>query len=382
MLLRNLLALLLFVVSMLSAQAGAAIQLDKIKMPPGFSIELYTANVPGARQMCLSPAGTLFIGTREPHGRVYAVPDKNHDGKADEVLTIIQDMRIPNGVAFRKGSLYVAQIPRILRYDDIEANLMHLPPPVVVTDKYPSDEHHGWKYIKFGPDDMLYVPVGAPCNVCVRDENKYACLTRMKPDGTGMETIAHGIRNTVGFAWHPKSKELWFTDNGRDWLGDNLPPDELNHAPQVGLHFGFPYRYGNNVPDPEFGNRKPDGVFTAPAQCLDPHVAALGMVFYTGKQFPKDYTSKVFIAEHGSWNRSAPLGYRVMSVTIDGDKASDYKIFAEGWLQNGKPWGRPVDVLVMPDGALLVSDDLAGVVYRISYKNEPSKQAESRQKSK
>jgi glucose/arabinose dehydrogenase len=243
----------------------------------------------------------------------------------------------------------------------------------VVNDGFPRETHHGWKFIAFGPDGRLYVPVGAPCNVCEREDPRFASIQRMRPDGTGQETFARGVRNTVGFDWDPSTKELWFTDNGRDWLGDDLPPDELNHAPGKGLHFGFPYRHGKEIPDPEFGKKKIREEFVPPAWELGPHVAALGMRFYTGTMFPDKYRGHIFIAEHGSWNRSTPIGYRVTLVRVESGRATGYEVFAEGWLSEGRAWGRPVDLLVMPDGALLVSDDKAGAIYRISYEGEKGK---------
>ncbi len=352
----------------LGIRVGCAdqVQLNKINLPPGFHIAIYSDHVPGARSMAMGDKGTLFVGTREA-GNVYALVDKDNDGKADEVITIARGLHMPNGVAFRDGSLYVAEVSRILRYDGIEGRLKNPPAPVVIFDKYPTEEGHGWKFIRFGPDGKLYVPIGAPCNICDPGD-PYASITRINPDGTGFEIFARGIRNTVGFDWDPATKELWFTDNGRDWLGDNLPPDELNHAPRPGMHFGYPYRYGDNVPDPEFGSKKKDVEFTPTAQDLGPHVASLGMRFYTGAMFPDEYKNQIFIAEHGSWNRSTPIGYRVTLVRVKGGKAVGYGVFAEGWLQGSKPWGRPVDIQVMPDGAILVSDDRAGVIYRISYK--------------
>ncbi len=343
--------------------------LDQIKLPPGFAISLYASNVPGARSMTLSPKGTLFVGTRR-QGSVYAIVDRDHDQKADEVITIASGLNMPNGVAFRDGSLYVAEVNRILRYDNIEARLSDPPKPVVVTEGFPRDRHHGWKFIRFGPDGLLYVQVGAPCNVCERDDERYASIMRMRPDGGGLEVFARGVRNTVGFDWHPQTHELWFTDNGRDWLGDDLPPDELNHAPHKGLHFGFPYCHGKGIPDPEFGQNRKCEEFIPPAMELGAHVAALGMRFYTGRMFPEEYRNQIFVAEHGSWNRSTPTGHRVAVVRLERGRALRYEVFAEGWLQGDRAWGSPVDVLVMPDGAMLVSDDQADVIYRISYKRE------------
>jgi glucose/arabinose dehydrogenase/predicted nucleotidyltransferase len=346
---------------------GQTLPLERIKLPPGFRIEVYAGGVANARSLALSPNGTVFVGTRQ-EGKVYAVVDRDGDRRADQVITIAEGLNMPNGVAFRDGALYVAEVSRVLRFDGIEARLNNPPKPVVVTDALPRDRHHGWKFIAFGPDGWLYVPVGAPCNICERDPDRYAVIMRLRPDGTGLQTFARGIRNTVGFDWHPQTRELWFTDNGRDWMGDDLPPDELNRAPRPGLHFGYPYCHGGTIPDPEFGDKRACAEFVPPVQNLGPHVAALGMRFYTGTMFPPAYRQQIFIAEHGSWNRSTPIGYRVTLVRLDGDRAVSYEVFAEGWLQGSRAWGRPVDVLVMPDGALLVSDDRAGVIYRISYR--------------
>jgi glucose/arabinose dehydrogenase len=342
--------------------------LRKIRLPPGFRISLY-ALAPGARSLAWSPSGTLFVGTRD-EGNVYAVTSRG-PGVAGEVVTVARNLRMPNGVAFRDGSLYVSEISRILRYDGIESRLKSPPQPAVVYDRLPGDRHHGWKFIAFGPDGLLYVPVGAPCNIC-EPAPVYAAIHRMRPDGTGLELFARGVRNTVGFDWHPQTKEMWFTDNGRDMLGDDVPPDELNHAPRAGLHFGYPYCHGRNVSDPQFGAARRCAEFTPPAYELGPHVAAIGMRFYTGKMFPEKYRNQIFIAEHGSWNRSRPIGYRVMAVHLEKGRAARYEVFAEGWLPEGpgRPvaWGRPADVLVAPDGALLVSDDEVGAIYRITYR--------------
>jgi glucose/arabinose dehydrogenase len=350
----------------LSARHGPELPLHLLTLPPGFAISVYAPHVPNARSLALSPNGTLFVGTRTA-GNVYAVVDHDRDHKADEVITLAQGLNMPNGVAWRNGALYVAEVNRILRFDNIEAQLRQPPQPVVVHDSYPRDRHHGWKFIRFGPDGLLYVPVGAPCNVCERRDERYATITRLRSDGTHVEIFAHGVRNSVGFDWHPLTQALWFTDNGRDRMGDDLPPDELNHAPRPGLHFGFPYCHGGDILDPEYGAKRRCAEFTPPALKLGPHVAALGMRFYTGSMFPQAYHNQIFIAEHGSWDRSVPIGYRITQVRLDGNRVVRYEVFAEGWLQSGRAWGRPVDVLVMPDGALLVSDDHAGAIYRISY---------------
>ncbi|HUX93848.1 MAG TPA: PQQ-dependent sugar dehydrogenase [Ignavibacteriaceae bacterium] len=340
-----------------------------IKLPPHFKIEVYAKGIKGARSMTLSPAGVLYIGTRI--GSVYAVLASKKDNKADEIITIAKDLNMPNGVAFRNGTLYVAEINRVIKFPNIESDLHHPPKPVVVNDNFPSDLHHGWKFIRFGPDGKLYIPIGAPCNICAV-KSPYASIWRMNPDGSNLEEFASGIRNTVGFDWDPLTKVLWFTDNGRDMLGDNLPPDELNEAPHKGMNFGFPYVYGNNIPNPEFAKLDKNlnlSKFTEPAQDLGPHVASLGMRFYTGKMFPKKYWNQIFIAEHGSWNRTHKIGYRITLVRLDANrKPISYEPFAEGWLKKDESiTGRPVDIQIMPDGSMLISDDYAGIIYRISY---------------
>ncbi len=348
----------------LPVEAGN-LPVDKIKLPPGFKISIFNDHVAGARSLCLTPGGTLFVSTRD-QGLVYAIPDATRSTEAHTVFTIARGLFWPNGVAFKNGSLYVAEVNRVIRFDNIESRLKDPPKPVVVTDRFPSDKSHGWKFIAFGPDGLLYVPIGAPCNICNAGD-PYASITRMKPDGSDFQIFARGVRNTVGFDWHPITKVLWFTDNGRDWLGDNEPPDELNMAPHAGMHFGYPFCHAGDIADPEFGKLHKCSEFTPPVMKLGPHVASLGMRFYTGKMFPKEYANQIFIAEHGSWNRSVPIGYRVSLVRCTEDRATSYETFAQGWLQGDKPWGRPVDICVMPDGALLVSDDKAGAIYRISY---------------
>ena len=344
------------------------IQLDKIKLPTGFKIELFAENVTNARSMCLTPSGTLFVGTRD-EGSVYALVDQNGDHKADKMYTIAKGLQMPNGVAFKDGSLYVAEVSKIWRFDRIEQNLTNPPKPVLITDKYPDKTHHGWKYIAFGPDGKLYVPVGAPCNVCESEDPVFNTITRINPDGSNREIVARGVRNSVGFTWHPQTKELWFTDNGRDWLGDDLPACEVNHAPKDGMHFGYPYCHQGDLPDDEFGSKRPCSDFTPPAQNLGAHVAPLGIEFYQGKQFPASYRNQILVAEHGSWNRSKKSGYVLSLLTLDSSgKVTNYTPFASGWLmEDDEVWGRPVDLEHLPDGSLLVSDDFANAIYRISY---------------
>ena len=345
-------------------------ELSQIKLPAGFTISYFARDVKSARALAVGPDGTVYVGTRDD--KVYALPDRDKDGRADEVVVIASGLNAPNGVAVRDGALYVAEINRILRYDNIAAKLKQKPKPVVVYNKLPDNDWHGYRYIAFGPDGKLYVPVGAPCNSCLPEKPIFGTINRLNPDGSGLEVFAQGVRNTVGFDWSPRDKALWFTDNGRDMLGDNSPADELNRAPGAGLHFGFPYFFAGDVPDPKFSKGRSADTYVKPARKLGPHVAALGMKFYTGKQFPAQYRNQIFIPEHGSWNRSSKIGYRITLVRLDasGKQATSYETFAEGWLRGQKPWGRPVCLLVLPDGSLLVSDDQNDAVYRISYKGQ------------
>lgn len=343
-------------------------ELADIKLPDGFHINYFAVDVDNARSLCMGAKGTIFVSTRNA-GKVYALVDEDNDGRADKKYILAEDMNSPNGVAFLNGSLYVAEISKVWRFDNIEDNLATPPKPVLINDSFPTDGHHGWKYIAFGPDGKLYVPVGAPCNICDAHKKdwRYNSILRMNPDGSGLEQYATGVRNSVGFTWHPVTKEMWFTDNGRDLMGDDVPPDELNHAPQKGMNFGYPYCHGGTVKDPEYGNEHACSEFVAPVQNLSPHTASLGLKFYTGNMFPAEYKNQIFIAEHGSWNRSTPMGYRVTLVKLQGNKAISYEVFAEGWHKDGKAWGRPVDVLQLKDGSLLVSDDYGGAIYRITY---------------
>lgn len=343
--------------------------LGQIKVPEGFEISIYAEGVKNARSMVYSPGGVLFVGTRDK-GDVYAIVDRDKDFKADTIYTIAKKLRMPNGVAFKDGDLYVAEVSRVLKFSDIENNLTTPPVPQVIYEEYPTERHHGWKYIAFGPDGKLYVPVGAPCNICESEDEIFNTITRINPDGTNMEIIQKGVRNTVGFDWHPQTGELWFTDNGRDWMGDDQPFCELNRAEKDGLHFGYPYCHQGNLADPEFGQKFPCSDFVSPARNLGAHVAPLGMEFYTGNQYPEDYKGQIFIAEHGSWNRTKKSGYRVMMAKLRGNEVVDYIPFATGWLNesNDEVSGRPVDVEMLPDGSLLVSDDFADMIYRISYK--------------
>jgi glucose/arabinose dehydrogenase len=351
--------LLLVFASFVATACLAAPPMKEIRLPQGFTIALYAEGMPRARSLALGARGTLFVGTSDDS--VYAVPPGG--GKP---RVVARGLESPHGVAFRDGALYVAEVGRIVRYDRIEEHLDNPARPAVVA-RLPDNRAHGLKPLRFGPDGMLYYAVGSPCNVCEPAQG-YGIIARLDPASPGKRDIyARGIRNSVGFDWDPRTKELWFTDNGRDNLGDDVPPDELNHAPRPGMNFGFPYCHAGEVPDPRYGRQHACSEFTAPARKLRAHVASLGMRFYTGSKFPDKYRGAIFIAEHGSWNRSQKIGYRVSVVTMGPDGNLAYEPFAEGWLQGQTTRGRPVDVIVAPDGALLVSDDSNGVVYRIDY---------------
>ena len=356
--------LVLLILPGLCWSSVASASLDDIRLPPGFHIEEY-ADVPKARSLALGDRGTLFVSTRKAR-EVYAVVE-NDDGST-RTIELLDRMNTPNGIAFHDGDLYVAEIDRVLRYRNIEDHLESAPEPELLDIDLPSDRSHGWRYIGFGPDGKLYIAIGAPCNIC--DEVGYAQIIRVNPDGTGRETFASGVRNSVGFTWHPTTQELWFTDNGRDMMGDDIPPCELNRAGRQGLHFGYPYCHGGDIPDPKYGEGRDCADYTPPVQKLGPHVAPLGVKFYTGDMFPPEYRGQVFIAEHGSWNRSKKIGYRVTMVRLDGNEAIGYEPFADGWLQNEQVSGRPVDLIVKDDGSLLVSDDFAGKIYRITWRGE------------
>jgi len=336
--------------------------LDKVNLPKGFKIEVYADKIKRARSLAISKEGTLYVGTMAKKGEVTAV-------KNGKKYTLSSGWQMPNGVALKNGDLYVAEVSKIHKFKDIENNLEN-PKSEVIYDKYPTETHHGWKFIAFGPDEKLYVPVGAPCNICKSEDEVYASITRMNDDGSNMEVVQHGIRNTVGFTWHPDSKDLWFTDNGRDWWGDDIPGCELNHAPKDGMHFGYPYCHQGDLAenDEEIEKRK-CSEFTPPAKVLKAHVAPLGVEFIPSGNFPKKYEKQILVAEHGSWNRTKKQGYRLALLTLDGNKVVKDETFADGWLDSSDDsvWGRPVDMEFMADGSLLVSDDMADVVYRIFY---------------
>lgn len=350
--------------------------LEKIVLPDGFKIEIYASDVENARSMTVSPSGTIFVGNRKSDN-VFALIDENKDGKVDKKYLITDKLKnMPNGVAFHEGDLYVAEVNKIWVFKDIENKLelidengFYPEDPILITDDFPSDKHHGWKYIAIGPDNKLYVPVGAPCNICESRDEIYSTITRMDLDGSNREIYARGVRNTVGFTWNKETGEMWFTDNGRDMLGDNYPPCELNKVTKPDQHYGYPYCHGGDISDPEFGSKYACEDFIKPMQNLGPHVAPLGLKFYDGDMFPEEYKGDIFIAEHGSWNRTKKIGYRITRVKIKDNKSVGYEPFISGWLEKdiNDAWGRPVDVLILEDGSMLISDDYANVIYRVTY---------------
>ncbi|AVR97779.1 DUF7133 domain-containing protein [Pseudoduganella armeniaca] len=340
--------------------------LSRLTLPKGFSIAVYAEGVDSARSMAVSNSGIVYVGSRKA-GKVYAVVDADRDGVADKVVAIASGLNNPIGVTLLNGALYVAEIGRVIRFDDIDRTYAAKPQYKVVKADLPDDKWHGEKVIKAGPDGKLYIPVGSPCNTCEKEDQAYSKIWRMNPDGSGWEMYAGGIRNTVGFAFHPVTKELWFTDNGPDEMGDNTPSCELNVAPKKGLHFGFPYCHGGVFPDPKYGKADSCAAYVPPVAKLGPHVAPLGLAFYTGTQFPAQYRNQVFVAEHGSWNRTQKIGYKVVLVTLHGNQEVTTTDFIDGFLQGDDVSGRPVDLAVLADGSMLVSDDHAGRIYRVTY---------------
>lgn len=363
---------LIFIIGGISCPKSGPLQKNEIDLsllvvPDGFKVELFASDVTNARSICIGDNGVVFVGSRKA-GNVYALIDADNDHVAEQQILVAKGMNMPSGVAFKDGDLYVAEVDKIWRYPAIEKSLPKIPNPELITDQYPTDGHHGWKYIAFGPDDLLYVPVGAPCNICESAEI-YASITTFNMENGDIDVIAHGVRNSVGFDWHPETKELWFTDNGRDWMGDNSPDCELNRLEKNGGHFGYPYCHAEGIQDPKFGEGVNCDEYIPAALNLGPHIAPVGMEFYHGSMLPESFTNKALIAQHGSWNRSDKIGYRIMMADInDQQQAVNYSPFITGWLQGGDSvWGRPVDLETMPDGSILISDDYADCIYRVSY---------------
>ena len=367
-----------FVLACTSSSAATAQAPSQLIVPPGFEISVFADSVRNARSMALGPQGTLFVGSQYA-GQVYAVVDRNNDHKADRTIVIAKGLNQPNGIAVRNGALYVATANQLLRYDDIERHLDAPPAPVVVRDNLPNPgAGHTWKFIAFGPDDLLYMSIGSTCNIC-EPAPMTAAIVRMKPDGSNLEVFADGIRNSVGFDWHPTTHELWLTDNGRDQMGDDVPNDELNVAWKAGLNFGFPFCHQGDVADPQFGAQRACSTSEPPVQKMGAHVAAIGMTFYTGNMFPASYKNSVIIAQHGSWNRSTPSGYRVMVAHTNGRRVTSYEPLVDGFLPAAQSataggrgatrvaTGRPADVLQLPDGSILISDDTGNRILRVTY---------------
>lgn len=366
------LLMLLFVVNGSDAATTADLQqvLQAIKVPAGFRVAIFADNVPNVRALTYGDKGIVYAGTMKA-GKVYALQDSDQDGKAEKSWVVASGLHMPNGVAFYNGALYVAEVNRILRYDNITRQLAQPSPPKVVYDQFPDKIHHGWKYLRLGPDGKLYTAVGAPCNICNPKQQIFTSLVRLNPDGSHFEMIARGIRNTVGFDWQPGSGDLFFSENGRDYLGDDAPPEELNKWSETGEHFGYPFCHGGQILDPEFGKGKNCTDYVPPLWTFNAHMAPLGIRFYRSDAFPERYRRQLFVAEHGSWNRSVPQGYRIVAVKFNNGTPVSEQVFAEGWLtKDGTVLGRPVDILEMPDGSLLVSDDHLGVIYRISYQGK------------
>jgi glucose/arabinose dehydrogenase len=345
------------------AAAADKLPVAKLKLPPGFNIEVYAAGMANARSMAEGDKGTVFVGTRLV-GNVYAIANK--DGKRS-VKTLASGLYRPNGVAFKNGTLYIAELSKVSKIDKVEDNLDSSPKPTMIYDSLPKDEAHGWKFIAIGPDNKLYVPIGQPGNNVLHDD-AHGQIRRINLDGSGAEVVAVGVRNTVGFDWHPETKQLYFTDNGRDWLSESVPEDELNRVTKVGEHFGAPYCWQGNIIDQELGWGKNCKDYTAPVGLMGPHTAALGMRFYTGSMFPKTYKNAIIVARHGSWNKSNKEGGDVVVVKLNKDgTVKSMEPFITGFLEDNKYVGRPVDVMQMKDGSLLVSDDWNGAVYRVTY---------------
>ncbi|WP_438862358.1 PQQ-dependent sugar dehydrogenase [Neptunicella sp.] len=353
---------------LITACSGYALTLDKLTLPAGYKISVYADKVNNARQMALGDNGTLFVGSREA-GVVNAVIDSDGDYKADKVIQIASNLKMPSGIAFKDGALYVAEVHQVLKYANIEQHLQQPGKPEIVIDGLPTETHHGWKYIAFGPDNMLYVPVGAPCNICDPDEN-YAAIFKYNLTNGERQVVARGVRNSVGFDWNPQNNEFWFSDNGRDMMGDDIPPCEINHVTETGQHFGYPYFHGGDIADPEFGDGKSAADYQPPALKIQAHSAPLGIHFYRGEMFP-DLKGKLLIAEHGSWNRSKKVGYQVTVADLKNNQIIDNHPLISGWLQSDETvWGRPVALLELKDGSLLISDDFANAIYRVTYQVE------------
>ena len=349
----------------LTATPASEIPVQSFKLPPGFKAEIWATGMPGARAMTRADNGKIYIGTRGI-GRVSELTD---NGSARTSRVLVDKLVQPAGVAYANGTLYVMAIDKVLRYDGINTNPAVAPVDVTAAFQLPKEQHHNWKYIAFGPDGKLYVPFGAPCNICEPGQ-EYAQIRRYNADGSGMEVIARGVRNTQGFGWHPETKEMWFTDHGRDWMGDDGPADELNRLSRTGQNFGFPYCHADGIADRDFPRANACAGVTLPVQTMGPHSAAMGVHFYTGSMFPAEYRNMLFVARKGSWNRTQKFGYDVVTVRTDASGQNPrIQAFMTGFLDssNDSFSGRPTYMLQLPDGSLLISDEQLGAIYRISY---------------
>lgn len=349
--------------------APANNELDYIQLPAGFEIEYFARDIENARSLVVAENGTVFVGSRQA-GKVYALKDLDGDHRSDTLIVLQEGWNQPNGISIKGDDLYVAEIGKVWKFPGMVKNASPDIEPELIYDGLPTEEHHGWRYIKFGPDGKLYIAIGAPCNICLEKEDYFASISRIDDDGSNFEVVHRGIRNSVGFDWDKETGYLWFTDNGADWMGDNKPADELNVATEEGNHYGYPFCHAGEVPDPEFGEMRDCEEFVPPAIKLGPHVAALGVTFLHDANVPEHFKNKLLIAEHGSWNRSVPIGYRVRMVDIMKNQAANYEDFAAGWLDGAVKRGRPVDVEIYTDGSILVSDDHGDAVYRIYYTGE------------
>lgn len=347
--------------------------LESINLPVNFKIDVFARGLENPRSLDIGSNGTIFVGTRRNDEHfIYAIRDEDKDWKPDTIIQISKGLKWdPMGVAVRGKDLYVGEIDRIVKYENIEEKLLDVPEPTLIFN-YPPVKKHGHKYIRFGPDDKLYIPVGTPCNNCIEDNPIFASITRINPDGSDYEIFAHGVRNSRGYDWHPETSELWFSDNGRDLMGDDIPPCEINRTPEGGLHFGYPFCHGTDISDPEFGSQRPCSDFIPMTFGLVAHAAPVSLKFYTGSMFPEKYRNQILVSEHGSWNRSTKQGYRIMLLTLESNEVVSYEPFITGWLneEQDDAWGRPVDILQMKDGSLLISDDYSGTIYRVSYEDK------------
>jgi len=355
----------LLLLGLTTAPAMAKDILDKLTVAPGFEVSLFADDVENARQIAVSKKGIVYAGSRKA-GNVYALIDHNSDGVADKKMVIAEGLNMPSGLAIKDGDLYVGEVHRIIRFKNVDTQLKD-PKFDVVYNALPSDRHHGWKFLRFAPTGELIIPVGVPCNICAEDE-RYGRIFALDVETKQIKTIAQGVRNSVGFDFHPSTQALWFSDNGRDMMGDYIPPDEINRVSKENEHFGFPYVHAGAIVDPEFGKGKNISDYSPPALALGAHVAPLGIHFYTGKQFPGSYKEQLFVAEHGSWNRTKKSGYKVAVANVEQGRITKYTPFITGFMHNETTFGRPVAFAQLNDGSLLISDDYANVIYRVSYK--------------